>query len=159
MRYQILDESLLTSHSSPKARLGQRFVDGDGKCYVYVKRDADDSNTVAEGTILCRKSATTGYANAVMTVASTKRNFVIGVATGSITAGEYAAIQIKGVATVNTNGDDDISAGDTIIMANGNGVCDSVAAGTASTYKPIGIALADDSDDNNTVSVMLDIDN
>src|SRR5262249_28891682 len=91
-------------------------------------------------------------------VADSKRNEIAGVALGTVTAGNYDFIQVRGNhATVLDNGDDDISNGDTIIMGSGDGVVDSTAAGTATTFVRLGVAAADDSDANNTVSVDIDV--
>jgi len=58
----------------------------------------------------------------------------------------------EGVAIVNTNGDDDIAAGDSIV-AGGDGVCDSDSTPDANAY--IGTAMAADVDSSNTVVVRL----
>jgi len=58
----------------------------------------------------------------------------------------------EGFATVNTNGDDDIAAGDTIV-ASGDGVCDSDATPDMNAF--IGTAMAADNDTANTVLVRL----
>lgn len=67
---------------------------------------------------------------------------------------------LPGVGTlypVPTNGDDDIAAGDTIIKA-GDGVVNSVAAGSAvPTMSQLGFALADDVNADNTVTVFADV--
>jgi hypothetical protein len=54
-------------------------------------------------------------------------------------------------ATINTDGGDDIAAGDTIIN-DADKVVNSVAAGNASTYVPLAIATAADVNDDNTVA-------
>lgn len=62
-----------------------------------------------------------------------------------MTAGFHSAIK--------TNGDDDIAAGDTLIMVATDGVCDSIAAATTTgTLLEIGEAMAADVDAANTVA-------
>lgn len=90
-------------------------------------------------------------------VSTSSRNLPAGVATGTITDDYYAWIQVGGYhSAVDTNADDDISDGDTIILSSTDGKCDSVAAGTAPTYKPLGVAVADDVDASDTVATQLD---
>lgn len=88
---------------------------------------------------------------------TTARNQPAGVVLGTVTAGNYCFIQVRGpYATVKTNADDDIAAGDTLIIAaTTDGTVDSVAAGTASTYVPFGIATAADVDADDTVAAIL----
>jgi hypothetical protein len=63
----------------------------------------------------------------------------------------------SGRITVDTNGDDDIGEGDYLILSSTTtGVCDSLATpytGTSQvgSYEPFGVALAADSDTDNTV--------
>jgi|SRR6185295_1897385 len=121
------------------------------KKYRYVLANA----TVANGTP-CMYSDL--YKREIhTTVASAKRGQPSGVGVGAIASGSYGWIQCAGYhATVLTNGDDDIAAGDTVIQSSTDAVVDSVAAGTATTYKPYGVATTADVDANNTVAVMLD---
>jgi hypothetical protein len=79
-------------------------------------------------------------------------NFPAGVALGTVSASDHCYIQVDGPGTVLTNGDDNIAAGDSLIV-NADGVVDSIAGGTASTYTPLGIATAADSDSANTVAL------
>ena len=70
----------------------------------------------------------------------------------------WMILKVKGTrATVRTNGDDDIVAGN-FVVASGDGTCDSVAVGSESAQnineaRLIGKAAAADSDSANTVSV------
>jgi hypothetical protein len=70
---------------------------------------------------------------------------------------DFGYIQTAGLHTaIKTDGGDDITAGDTIIMKATDGVIDSVAAATSTgTLLYVGIAQADDVDAADTVSVNL----
>lgn len=119
------------------------------KCYRYVQT----GSTVANGTVLVDSST---YQRTVTTTITNARNKPSGVGIGVITSGNYGWIQCYGYhSAVKTNGDDDIAVGDTIIVANSTGVADSVASGTASTFKPIGVAMAADVDAADTVAVFI----
>jgi len=92
------------------------------------------------------------YSRTVSTTHTNSLNRPAGVAIAAGTSGQYGVIQCYGYyATIATNGDDDI-ADDTTLILGGSGTCDSVAAGTASTYRPLAIALAADVDASNTVA-------
>lgn len=67
------------------------------------------------------------------------RNQVCGVAKGAITAGNLGWVQISGQASVNTGGNS-ITDGDYVILSSVAKVGVAVAAGTASTYVPVGVA-------------------
>jgi len=120
--------------------------------FKYVQAAAD--TTVANGTALC-------FTDTIGTVASSdlsdgKANFTAGVGIGAITAEYYGWVQCYGYhSAIATNADDDIAKGDTLILG-GDGVVDSVAAGTASTYRPIGVAVADDVNAADTVAGFID---
>lgn len=148
---------LTANDSAAKDELGilriENSVTGGVKIYKYVQAAAD--TTVANGTVLTYVDTT----RTVVTndISDSKPNFVAGVGIGAITASYYGWIQIQGYhSAVVTNADDDISKGDTLIVdADEDGQCDSVAAGTASTYLPLGIAAADDVDASDTVAAHL----
>lgn len=96
------------------------------------------------------------YHRAVSTTFTSLMNRPAGVAVAAVTAAQYGLVQCHGYyATVKTNGDDDIAADDTVILGASGGV-NSVAAGTASTHKRLGIATTADVDAANTVAVFLD---
>lgn len=123
--------------------------------YRYVKTASD--TTVANGTAL---AFTSGYPGGTVTldISDAKQNYVAGVGIGVISPGQYGWIQCYGYhSAVITNGGDDIAAGDSLILAASadDGMCDSVAAGTAPTYKTLGIAVAADVDAANTVAAFL----
>ena len=73
------------------------------------------------------------------------RNLPAGVCVGTLTAGNIGYVQCGGYhAAVISNGDNDVARGDNVILAGVDGQVDSVAAGTASTYKVLGICVTDD---------------
>ncbi len=81
------------------------------------------------------------------TVSDAKRNYIAGVALGTVTAGNYCFIQVAGPATVlfsqgSTRGGTDAAAGEVCIMSATDGSTDRVAAGTAPTYIPLGVFTA-----------------
>lgn len=153
----------LTSDSSTQLEelgiLREHIDEDEGhKVYKYVQIDAS-SAAIANGTVC----VTTGdlYFRKATTVcdAAADRNQPIGVGIGTITAGNYGWLQVRGYhSAVKTNGDDDIAIGQALIVdAEGgtDGTCDSVAVGTAPTHKVIGWALAADVDASNTVAAQL----
>ena len=119
----------------------------------YVKVHAD-SAAVANGTPLMWTDTLQTTVSTV--VATGNRNFPAGVGIGTITAGNKGWIQCLGYhSAVITNGDDEIAKGDSVIYSATDGKVDSVAAGTASTYKIVGIAAAADVDAANTVATYI----
>lgn len=156
---QAFGTALTDSATTPSEEVGviRYEIDpstGTLRGYKYVQAAAD--TTVANGTVLTfvdDESATV-----TSDISDSKQNFVAGVGVGAIAASSYGWIQIYGPhSAIATNGDDDIAKGDTLIAdASADGVCNSVAAGTASTHKPLGYALADDVDGSNTVSGFID---
>lgn len=121
--------------------------------FRYMQAAAD--TTVADGTALAfsdlyRKTCTSDISDA-------DNNQPAGVGIGAITASYYGWVQCYGYHdAVATNGDDDIADGDHVILDGTNdGVCDSVAAGTAATDTPLGIAVDADVDGDDTVEVFL----
>ena len=156
--YTTLFHTALTANdSTAKEQLGAIRAEWDGtqwKWYKYVQVAA--GTTVANGTPLAYPTTNTARTIVSGTVADYLRNRPAGVGVGAITASYYGWIQIKGPhSAVITNGDDDIAAGDTIILATTGGQVDSVAAGTPTTYRPLGIATAADVDAANTVATDL----
>lgn len=125
------------------------------KVYKYVQARAD--TTVANGTPLMYTVGTTSFDDVTSDITDGGRNAVAGVGIGAITASSFGWIQVYGYhSAVITNGDDDIAADATIIYSSTDGQVDSVAAGTASTYRPIGIAVAADVNADNTVATFVD---
>ena len=141
---------LTANDASAKEDLGSlRFefdaANGGLKIYKYVQAAAD--TTVANGTALA-------YANAygwqvTNDESDSDQNRPAGVGIGAITASHYGWIQVGGHhPAIKTDGTGDITANDTLILATTDGTVDSVAAGTASTHRPIGVAVADDTAGN-----------
>ena len=123
------------------------------RAYRYVQAASD--TTVANGTCL-------GFSDTYRMVASSDcddydENQPSGVGIGVITASYYGWIQCYGYhAVLKTDAGDDIADGDNVILhATTDGVCDRVAAGTAPTDTPLGIAVADDINDADTVATFL----
>lgn len=122
------------------------------RIYKYVNVAAD--TTVANGTPLAYVDA---YGLQVTSdISDSSQNRPAGVGIGAITAGNYGWIQVAGHhSAVITNGDDDITAGASVILSSTDGKADSVAAGTAATHRPLGVAVAADVDAADTVAVFL----
>lgn len=112
------------------------------RAFRYMQAAAD--TTVANGTAL-------GYTDAYKFVCSSDRtdfgaNQVAGAGIGVITASYYGWVQCYGYhPAVLTDTGNDIADGEEVMLAAGDGVVDRVTAGTAATYRRIGIAVADDS--------------
>ena len=140
------------NETSATNEIGARFTSVDDsygvKVYVYVLAG---SNIAANEVVVY----TDAYSTTVSTTHTNNLNRPAGVGIGTITSGNYGFIQARGYyATVTTNGDDDI-ADDVTLICSGSGACDSVAAGTASTYQPLGITVAADVDASNIVAAYL----
>lgn len=153
---------LTVDSSEQKEKLGTLRVVFDPDygllVYKYVKISSG-SAAVANGTLVFQDDLY-GRTGDTRVASAKSRNHVLGIGIGTITAGQYGYLQVAGYhSAVKTNGDDDIAAGDTLIAAIADGVVDSVAAGTAPTYKPVGIAVAADVDAANTVAANLCICN
>jgi hypothetical protein len=91
-------------------------------------------------------------------VSDTVANMVAGVLQAAITDEYWGWVQTWGYyATVTTNGDDDIAVGQSII-GSGDGTVDSVAVGTAPTYRVVGWATNADTDADNDVPVYITLE-
>lgn len=153
---QIFDELTATSTAKKVTPGTTRAV--NGKNYVYVQLSASATGAAANGTVLY---STLSDSNVVTDdISATHPNLVRGVAIGAIAAGAFGWIQSWGDhSAVKTDGGDDIATGDAIIGdATVDGVCDSVAAGTAPTHKVIGFATSADSDTADTVAAFLTLE-
>lgn len=148
-----------TAQSCP---LGLETWDGDGYRYRYVQ--FLDAVTYVVGQVTSLASATTyKVTNDVSGGSSVVLRFT-GVLPNKNTAGstittvptqnQYGWLLVEGFhSAIKDNGDDDIAAGDTLIMVATDGVVDSVAAGTTTgTLLYVGTAAAADSDSANTVA-------
>lgn len=152
----IFDELTATS-TTQKFTLGVTRKVG-GKNYVYVQHSSGAASAAANGTVLY---GTLSDSNVVTDdISVTHPNLVRGAAIGAIAKGSYGWIQSWGDhGAVKTDGGDDIATGDAIIGdPSTDGVCDSVAAGTAPTHKVLGFATSADSDTNDTVAAYLTVE-
>jgi hypothetical protein len=124
--------------------------------YVQFNNGAGNVASVANMVVCAKTTDVTG--NTVTNdISDSAANKVAGVMPVAMTDLYYGWLQIGGYnSAIATNGDDDIADGVTLI-ASGDGTCDSVAAGTASTYKPLGYAMAADVVDDNTVAGMITV--
>jgi hypothetical protein len=131
----------------------------DGQMYRFIRFSDGTANNAGSAGQLVYWTATSTF-NGVVTndVSDSHINRVAGVLTAAMTDGQLGWIQLTGLCTVNTNGDDDIAAGDAIIGSSTDGACNSVAADTAPTNKVVGFAVAADVDAANTVVVELCLD-
>lgn len=133
------------------------------KAYQYVQFDngagnvASAANALAYWKTAASFIATSDLTDAPSATAANDANFVAGVFTGVVTDQYYTFLQVGGrVAALKTDAGDDIVFGDIIIAdPTTDGTCDSVAAGTASTHRVVGIALAADVDADDTVDTLL----
>ena len=112
--------------------------------------------TVANGT--CLTFTDTLRHTASSDISDGDINQVAGVGIGAITAEYYGWVQCYGYhAALLTDGGDDFADGDWVILhASTNGTCDRTASGNAAVSKPLGVAVAADIDDDNTVATQLD---
>ena len=157
---QILYPDVTQTHDSPQMTLGDivRTVDSEGmKEYQYVLWNDGDGLTAAAGLVAYYLVGANALLSTITTdVSASDVNHVAGVMLSVPTDGQYCFIQKRGYyATVKTNADDDISAGDALIGV-GDGTCDSVAQDTAPTNKVLGWATADDVDAADTVAARLE---
>ena len=135
------------------------FYEKDGKKYQLVKCDSTSGNLAANDVVLWLDYddfVVTNDVSDVSATAAVAASFPAGVAVGTVTAGRYCFIQVRGPATVRTNQDDDMAKGD-VLIADGDedGQCDSTAAGTAPINIPLGVATADDDNTADTVAAIL----
>ncbi len=141
--------------------LGQ-FFDKDGKKYQLVQLAAGSTSPATAGAAAFwdgTNIATFVINNDISDDSVRGRNLPAGVILGAPTASQYCFIQVRGVHdAIVTNGDDDITLGMTLVLdGTVDGAVDSVAAGTASTYVPFGIAMASDVDLSNTVQGLITV--
>ena|GEM_PF-6643481 len=150
------DISKITQYAT-EANLGD-LCEIDGIWYRYLQRDSNDTGTMVANLIMRTADSATDPNVVTMLNADGSRNMPRGISQAEVTAGYFFwGIQEGRVEELATNGDDDISAGDSIILGATDGTCDSVAAGTAVTYTKVGIARADDVDGSDTVDVYVKI--
>jgi len=145
--------------SSAKEQLGAvrrewSTTDAAFKTYKYVQNST--VTTIANGTALSFRD-TIGQ-QVTGDISTGKPGLPAGVGIGAVTASYFGWIQCGGYhSAVATNGDDDISKGDIIVLdASTDGTVNSVAAASAATYKPVGVAVTDDVNADDTVATLLD---
>lgn len=123
------------------------------KTFKYVQNST--VTTIADGTALTFRN----ILGTIVTgdISTSKVNLPAGVGIGALAASSYGWIQVGGYhSVILTNGDDDIARGDSLIVDTADGVVDSVANGSATTSKVIGIAVTDDVNGDNTVAGLID---
>ena len=123
------------------------------KTYRYMRAASD--TTVANGT--CLSFSDTIKQVATSDISDADINQVAGVGIGTITADYYGWIQTGGYhSALATDAGDDIADGDHLILhASTNGTCDRTASGSAIISVALGVAVADDVNDDDTVAAWL----
>ena len=111
-----------------------------GKVYQFV-RFVSTTATIAAGTPVVWQDEDDFVVSSA--IADSTRNRPAGIALGTQTAAYYGWIQVGGPhsAVLQASGLD-FASGDTLVYGTTDGRCIRVAAGTASTYIPVGIATA-----------------
>ena len=147
--------------STAKEQLGIKRVewcstDACFKAYRYGQAAAD--TTVANGT--CLSFSDNLRQVFTLDVSDASSNQPAGVGTGVITASYFGWLQTGGYhPVVKTDAGDDIVDGDNVIVHDTtNGVCDRTADATAAVTIPLGIAVTDDINDDDTVATFLTLD-
>lgn len=153
--------SIATFNSATLPAGGQlgMFVNENGKKYQLVKVDSSSNALAANDVVSWIDYDDFVVTNDVSDISGTEANAAnqpAGVAVGTGTIGYYCFIQVRGVCTIRTNQDDDIAAGDVLIVdGNEDGQCNSTAAGTAPINIPLAVATAADDDTADTVAAVL----
>ena len=156
-----IEDAVTSANRSSLPYPGQlgMFFEKDGKKFQLVQVHSSSNNTAANDVMVWSDYDDFVVTNDVSDVSATAAvvaNRPAGIAAGTITAGNYGFIQVRGPVTIRTNQDDDIAAGDSIIAdGDEDGQCDSVAAGTASTAVTLAIATAAYDDASDTVAALL----
>ena len=156
--FTILPDALTRFTTAREYRLGQRYTDPSTD-FTYEYGQFLDAVTYAAGQPLQRAHATSfKVTNDISGGSALTAARPAGICLGVPTQNQYGWVLRFGYyATVVTNGDDDIAAGDAIIVGASDGVVDSVAAATTTVHtKAVGYAPAVDVDADNTVGVWVD---
>lgn len=142
-----------TGTEDPVASVGSIYWQ-DGKAYKYVQ--FKDAVTYVAGHVLTWADATATSVTNDRSGGSSVGNQPAGIALAVMTQNYYGWMLVHGFySAIVTNGDDDIAAGDQLIVATGtDGACDSSAS--ASIIK-IGMAVAADVDGSNTVAGIVNL--
>ena len=127
------------------------------RCYKYLQYDNGTAgNTAANGNPTVYDDGAAPDNTFLIDVSDSHRNLVAGICLNVVTDAQYGWIQIKGYhSAVDTNGDDDVAIGQSIIHSNTDAQVDSVAVGTAPTNNIYGWANTADIDADNTVAMLL----
>jgi hypothetical protein len=136
--------------SAARMAVGTLVEDESGKVYRYVQ--FKDAVTYAAGQPVVWAAATPTAVTNDISGGSNVGALVAGIALGVMTQNYYGFVLGKGYySAVVTNGDDDIAAGDFLILGGSDGTCNS---GTVSAAD-FGYALAADVDASNTVAALI----
>ncbi len=127
------------------------------KTYRYMQAAAD--TTVANGTALGFSDILRQVASLDVSNGDIEENMPAGVGIGTITAEYYGWIQTGGYhSVVKTDGGNDFVFGCGVLLhASTDGVAEYEAVGASAVSVPLGIAVADDIDANNTVATWLTV--
>jgi len=141
-----------TGDSTPQVNPGSLAM-VNGYLYRYVEFDNGTAVAAAAGGLAYWKTPATFVVSSDYSDAGSDISNVAGIFQSVLTDAYFGWILVSGYyATITTNGDDDISQGDWLIGSSTDLACNSVAAGVAPTYRPFGLAMADDVDGDNTVA-------
>ena len=142
----IIYDPATTNDASPRMAPGT-LVFHEGNWYRYVQFKDAIAYAANQAVGFSAGDGITAVTNDV----SEDNGVAAGVCLGVMTENYYGFIALTGVYTMPTNGDDDIAAGDTVTLG-GDGTVNSA---TTATGANLGVAMADDDNGANTVSVLL----
>ena len=118
----------------------------NGKTYQIVQVASDSGALAVDDALAWRDADDFTVTN---DISDTQKNMPAGVALDVVAVSNYCVIQVDGPGTVNfgqgsLKGGTDAAADESAIMSATDGTVDRVAAGTAPTYRPLGIFTAAD---------------
>ena len=146
------DDAVTTVYDYAKFNVGQYRFLTDGRVFRFIRFSDGTANAAGTAGQLVYYTATAVETGVVTNDASdASLNRAAGVLAAGMTDGQLGWMQVRGVCTVNTNGDDDITTGLALIGSTVDGGVNSMAANTAATNKIVGFSLASDDDTANTV--------
>ena len=131
------------------------FYESNGKKFQLVKLDSTGIQGVVGHAV-----AWLDFDDFTVTndISESSINFPAGVLASAAAVGEYCFIQVRGPVTVKTDGGDDITAGDMLILdPTTDGTVDSVTAAATGAIVPLGFATASDVDTLDTVAAILTV--
>jgi hypothetical protein len=144
-----------TNDATVTHTVGGLYTNGEaGKVFRYVQ--FKDAVTYAAGQVCTLANAAGTAVTNDISGGSSIGSVVGGICQGVMTADYYGFVQVAGYyATVKTSGADDIAIGEAVFVhGSTDGTCDGASASTFSTGN-FGVAVAADSDANNTVAVQI----